>query len=128
MDPISDILIRIKNAQRAGKASLEVPFSKMKFELAKILAREGLILGAEEKDRKANKKIQINLKYDGGFGAITDIVRKSKPSRRMYIKKSEIHSVRQGRGMAIISTSKGLMTDKEAKRAGLGGELICEIY
>ncbi|MFH0852629.1 MAG: 30S ribosomal protein S8 [bacterium] len=128
MDPISDILIRIKNAQRSGKASLEVPFSKMKFELAKILAREGLILGVEEKDKKANKKIQINLKYDGDLGAIADIKRKSKSSQRMYVKKDEIRPVKQGRGMAIISTSRGLMTGKEAKKAGLGGELICEIY
>lgn len=128
MDPISDMLIRIKNAQRAQKPSVEIPYSGVKFELAKIFEKEGFIGSIEEKGKKAAHKILINLKYNQGEPAIEDIVRKSKSSRRVYIGKDKIYSVRQGFGRAIISTSKGLMTDKEARKAGLGGELICEIY
>jgi len=127
-DPISDMLIRIKNAQATGNPSVEIPYSMVKFELAKIIEKEGFIGSTEEKGKKATKKIVINLKYEQGVPAIGNIVRKSKPSRRMYLGKDDIHSVRQGFGRAIISTSKGLMTDKEARKAGLGGELICEIY
>ncbi|PIQ75167.1 MAG: 30S ribosomal protein S8 [Candidatus Portnoybacteria bacterium CG_4_8_14_3_um_filter_40_10] len=128
MDPISDILIRIKNAQKAGKPSVEVPFSKVKFELAKIFERENFVEGVEEKGKKAAKKIYINLKYKDGIPAIENITRKSRPSGRIYLGKDKIRSVRQGYGRAIISTSKGLMSDKEARKAGLGGELICEIW
>ncbi len=127
-DPISDMLIRIKNAQAAGKPNVEIPYSMVKFELAKIIEKEGFVSSIEEKGKKATRKIVINLKYDQGVPAIEDIIRKSKSSRRIYIGKDEIHSVRQGFGRAIISTSKGLMTGKEARKAGLGGELICEIW
>lgn len=128
MDTISDMIIRIKNAQRAGKPNVEMPFSKVKFELAKIFERENFVGIVEEKGKKAARKILINLKYNNGLPVIEEIVRKSKSSRRMYVGKNEIRSVRQGYGRAIISTSKGLMTDKEARKAGLGGEVICEIY
>jgi small subunit ribosomal protein S8 len=127
-DAISDMLIRIKNAQRANRPSLEIPFSKMKFQLAKIFERENFIGPIEEKGKKAARKIEIKLKYSDGVPAVEDIVRKSKPSRRMYMGKDEIKPIKQGYGRAIISTSKGLMTDKEARKAGLGGELICEIW
>jgi small subunit ribosomal protein S8 len=128
MDQISDFLIRIKNAQKAGRENVEIPFSKAKFELAKIFARENFVASVEEKGKKAAKKIYINLKYDEGMPAIENIVRKSKPSRRVYIGKDDIKTIKQGYGRAIISTSRGLMTDKEARKAGLGGELICEIW
>jgi small subunit ribosomal protein S8 len=128
MDPISDFLIRIKNAQKAGRPDVEIPFSNAKFELAKIFGRENFVGSVEERGKKAAKKIFINLKYEDGMPAIENIVRKSKPSRRVYIGKSQIQTVRQGYGRAIISTSRGLMTDKEARKAGLGGELICEIW
>lgn len=128
MDSISDMLIRIKNSQKAGGLDVEMPFSKAKFELAKILEKEKFIGTVEEKGKKAARKIYINLKYNQGVPAINNISRKSLPSRRIYLGREKIHSVRQGYGRAIISTSKGLMTDKEAKKAGLGGELICEIW
>jgi len=128
MDPISDMLIRIKNAQKAGRPSVEIPYSKAKFALAKIIERENFVASVEEKGKKTARKLLINLKYDQGAPAIEDIVRKSKPSRRIYIGRDKIRSVRQGYGRAIISTPKGLMTDREAKRARLGGELICEIW
>lgn len=127
-DPISDMLIRIKNAQKAGNLTVEIPYSSFKFELAKILAQEGFIGAVEEKGKKVTRKIQINLKYEAGAPAISDIVRKSKPSRRIYLGKDKIHTVKQGTGRAIISTSRGLMTEKEARKAGLGGEFICEIW
>ena len=128
MDPISDLLIRIKNAQKAGRPNVEIPFSKAKFELAKIFERENFVGSVEEKGKKAAKKIFINLKYEGDLPAIENIIRKSKPSRRVYIGKDQIQMIKQGYGRAIISTSRGLMTDKEARKAGLGGELICEIW
>lgn len=127
-DPISDMLIRVKNAQKAGRPSVEIPFSKVKFELAKIFEKEGFVSTIEEKGKKAARKIIINLKYNEGAPAIENIIRKSKPSRRMYVGKKEIHNIRQGFGRSIISTPKGLMSDVEAKKSGLGGELICEIY
>lgn len=127
-DPISDMLIRIKNAQAAGRASVGIPFSKVKLELAKIIQKEGFVGRIDEKGKKSGREIVVDLKYDQGVPAIEDIIRKSKPSRRIYIGKEEIRSVRQGYGRAIISTSKGLLTDKEARKAGLGGEIICEIW
>lgn len=128
MDPISDMLIRIKNAQKANQASLEIPFSKLKFALAKILEKEGFINGVEEKGKKATRKIQITLKYIDGEPAVQDIKRVSKPNRRLYLKRDKNWPIKQGYGIAILSTPKGLMTDKEARKAGVGGEVICEIY
>ncbi|MBI4709123.1 MAG: 30S ribosomal protein S8 [Candidatus Portnoybacteria bacterium] len=128
MDTISDMLIRIKNAQAAGRPNVEMPFSNLKFALAKILEKENFIGGIEEKGKKANHKISITLRYDEGQGAIQGVLRKSKPGRRLYLKKGQIWPVKQGYGRAIISTSKGLMTNKEAKKAGLGGEILCEIW
>jgi small subunit ribosomal protein S8 len=128
MDSISDMLIRIKNAQTAGRANVEIPYSNVKFELARVFEREKFVGAVEEKGKKAARKIIIVLKYEEGRPAIENIVRKSKPSRRIYIGKSEIKTIKQGFGRAVISTSKGLMTGSEARKAGLGGELICEIY
>ncbi len=128
MDPISDMLIRIKNAQKSGLASVQIPYSGAKFELAKIFQRENFVSTVEEKGKKAAREIVIKLKYEDNEPAIENIVRKSKPSRRLYIGKDKIYSVRQGYGRTIISTPKGLMTDKEAKKSGMGGELICEIW
>jgi small subunit ribosomal protein S8 len=128
MDQISDMLIRIKNAQKTGRASIEMPFSKLRLALAKILEREDYLNGAEEKSRKGIKFLQITLKYSENAPAISEIVKKSKSSRRIYIKKDEILPIKQGYGISIISTPKGLMTGKEARKAGLGGELICELW
>ena len=129
MDPISDILTRINNAQKAGHESIEMPASKAKFELAKILQREGFLTSVDEKKGKNNKKkLILQLKYLSGQPAITGIKRISKPGCRIYIAADKIRSVRQGYGRAIISTSRGLMTDKEARKNRLGGEVICEIY
>jgi small subunit ribosomal protein S8 len=128
MDPIADLLNRIKNAQRAEHESVEIPFSRMKFELAKILEREGFVGAIEKKGAKAKETLVVRLKYNQGAGAIQDVKRISKPGQRIYTGADKIRKVRQGYGRAIISTSKGLMTDTEAKKEGLGGEILCEIW
>jgi len=128
MDPISDLLNRIKNAQKVGHAEMEIYFSKLKFELAKILVREGFLESAEKKGQKGREKISIRLKYNQGKGAIQDIKRVSKPGQRIYKGNEEIKPVRQGYGLAVVSTSGGLMTDKEARKNKLGGEILCEIW
>ncbi len=128
MDPISDLLNRIKNAQRAGQEETEIPFSKVKFELAKILAKEGFLESLEKKGQKGKERILVRLKYNQGTGAIQEIKRISRPGQRIYKGNKEIKSVRQGYGVSIISTSRGLMTDKEARKNKLGGEVFCEIW
>lgn len=129
MDPISDMLARIKNAQLAGRETLEIPFSKVKFEVAKIMEREEFLEKVEKKGIKTKQVLVLKLKYrQGGVAAIDDLRRLSKPSCRLYIGFAEIKPVKQGYGMAIISTSRGLMTDKEARKNKLGGEVICEIW
>ena len=128
VDPISDMLTRIRNAQAISNETVLVPFSNLKLNLAKILEKEGLIGKVNVQGRKINKIIEIKLSYKDGEPAINSIKRISKQGQRIYIKKDEIKPIRQGYGLSIISTSKGLMTNIEAKKKRLGGEVICEIY
>lgn len=128
MDPISDMLVRIKNAQAVSHKTVEMPFSKVKFELAKLLEKESLVGKVDTKGKKISKVIEIGLKYENGKPAIEEIKRVSKPGQRVYAKKKALRPVRQGYGLAVVSTSQGLMTDKQARLKGLGGEIICEIY
>ena len=129
MDPISDMLIAIKNAQAVEHPTVDISFSNLKYEIAKILAKEGLIEKAEKKGKKLKKLIEITLKYDEKKkGAISDLKRISKSGQRIYLPHKKIKKVKGGYGIAIISTSKGLMTDKEARKQKLGGEIICEIW
>lgn len=128
MDPISDMLIRIKNAQRAGHEAVSMPFSKFKFSLAKILEKHGFVGDVLKKGKKVKKFFEIKLLYKDKNPRISDLKRVSKQGKRVYLSKAEIRPVRQGYGMSIISTSKGLMSDKEAKKEGLGGEVIAEIW
>ena len=127
-DPISDILTRIRNAQAVSHKTVTVPFSKFKHSLVKILEKEGLIDKITIQGRKINKAIKIELRYDKNMPAINSIKRISKQGQRIYIKKDELRPIRQGYGLIIISTSQGLMTNKEARKRKLGGEVICEIY
>jgi small subunit ribosomal protein S8 len=127
-DPIADMLTRIRNAQAVARQTVTIPFSKFKFNLAKILEKEGLIAGVSTQGRKTRKVIEIKLKYEKGQPVISGLKRISKPGQRIYIKKDELKSIRQGYGLSIISTSQGLMTNKEAKKKGLGGEVLCEIW
>jgi len=125
VDTISNMLISIKNAHAVGKETVEIPYSKLKIEIAKILKREGFISDYEIINPM---KFVVKLKYKGKEPCIDGLQRLSKPGRRLYVKSKEIPSVLGGLGLVILSTPKGVMTGKEAKNKGLGGELICKIW
>jgi len=126
-DPIADMLTRIRNAVQLKKDEVVFPFSKIKFEIAKILAKEGYIKKAE-KTENAFAKIKITLKYaPDSKSVIQNIVRVSKPGRRVYVHHQKLPYVLNGLGIAIISTPNGLMTNKEARKNKVGGEVICEV-
>jgi len=127
-DPITDILNRIRNAQAVLQPTVDVPFSQIKFEICQILAKEGLVESFEKKGRKNKKFIRITSKYNGKIPAISGLKRISKPGQRIYLPYKKIKKVKSGYGISIISTSQGLMTDKEARKQKLGGEVICEIW
>ncbi len=127
-DPIADMLTKIRNAQAVKKPEVILSFSKIKFNIAKILEREGWI-GKAEKRKGIYDQIRIVLKYDEEKNpVIKRLKRISKPSRRIYVNKEKLPRVLSNFGIAIISTSQGLMTNKEARRRKLGGEVICEVY
>jgi small subunit ribosomal protein S8 len=126
-DPISDMLTRIRNAQAVRRMEVILPFSKLKFSLGKILEREGFLLKTEEITEANHKALRLVLKYNRRDPAIRMIKRISKPGRRVYAKNDQLPQVLSGLGMAIISTSNGLMTSKEARARKLGGEILCEV-
>lgn len=126
-DPIADMLTRIRNAQASRKRSLEIPFSKLKMKIAEILKKEGFI-GEISKTEAMPAMLVVELKYNGKIPAIQAIKRESKPGHRMYRKAEEMPNILNGYGLAIVSTSEGLMTGKEAKKKGIGGEVICSVY
>lgn len=127
-DPISDFLTRLRNAQHARHESLELPSSRMKLTLAKVLKAEGFIGNISERAEGPKKFLSVELKYAGKEPVIRNIKRISKPGLRVYRKASELPRVLSDLGVAIVSTSAGIMTNKEARRRKLGGEVICEIY
>lgn len=126
-DPIADMLTRIRNAYLAHKQETQVTYSKLKKTLADILVREGYLAGVEER-RDGNPFLILNLKYKNGQPAISNILRVSRPSYRLYVRKGNIKEVLNGYGLSIISTPKGMLTNAEARVAGVGGEVICEVY
>lgn len=132
MSPITDMLIRIKNAQSAGLENVSVPYSKMKSEIAEVLKNKGFIEEVESKKRKARRVevqfLDLKLKYTDGQGAISGVKFISKPSRRRYTGRSELKPVKSGFGVSVVSTSKGIMTGEEAKKAKVGGEVLFEIW
>ncbi len=128
MDPISDMLTSIRNALAVNHSTVTVPFSKLKYEIAKILEREKFVEKIEKKRKKIKKTILITLKYIDKMPAISGLKRVSKPGQRIYLSAKKIKKVKGGYGIAIISTSRGLMTDREARKNKLGGEVICEIW
>lgn len=128
MDPIADLLIRIKNAQAAGRETVEAPFSNVKMAIAKILQSEGFIENVEKKGVKNKEKLEIKLKYDQGVGAISGIKRLSRPGQRNYSPSLKIRSSKQGYGLIIISTSQGIMSGQDAKKKKIGGEILCEVW
>lgn len=127
-DPISDMLTVIRNAQAVLHPTVEIPFSNLKYELAKILQKQGFIEQIEKKGKKTKRFIEITLKYDNKRSVISGIRRISKPGQRIYLSALKIKKIKGGYGMSIISTSKGLMTDKEARKNKLGGEVLCAIW
>jgi len=131
-DPIADMLIRIKNGYLAKKKLVVLPTSKIKVKLAQILVDQGFLKKAEvvkdEKIRKGFQQLRLELKYKGNTPAFTNVKRISKPGVRLYAKADKIPFVRQGVGITIISSSKGLITNQQAKKDNLGGEIICQIW
>ena len=131
MDPIADMLTRIRNANQRFHGEVRLPSSKMKEEIARILEEEGFISGYEVEESDGKRTLILFLKYKGKRRkeqVITDLERVSKPSRRVYVGKEEIPLILGGAGIAILSTSQGLMTDKEARRRQVGGELLCKVW
>lgn len=135
-DPISDMLTRIRNASAVKKDEVILPMSKIKYNIAKILERDGWIIKAEVIKEETEKNtthsfdnLRLVLKYtDNGSPAISSLKRISKPGRKIYSAKTELPRVLNNAGIAILSTSAGIMTNKDARKKGIGGEVLCEIY
>lgn len=126
------MLIRIKNAQAVGHERVSIPFSNVKLQIAQLLKSAGFVGEVERRTRKAKRSeveyIDVALKYTDSVGAISGMRIISRPSRHIYIKSSDIRPVRSGYGSAVLSTSKGIMTSQEARKAGMGGEVMFEIW
>ena len=128
-DPIADLLTRIRNAVQAGHSSLVVPRSKIKLAITKILKQEGFVEGYLEIEDSKQGLIKIFPRYDQANRAVVrGLQRISKPSRRLYVKKDNIPRVRNGLGVAILTTPRGVLTDAQARAAGVGGEVLCYVW
>src|SRR5262245_7596623 len=131
-DPIADFLARIRNGIRARKQQVELPRSNMKLRIAEILRDEGFVQSVSSVEDTKQGMLKLELRYDGrpsGSGnAITGMRRVSRPGQRHYVPAKDIPKVRNGLGIAIISTSQGVMTDREARTKGVGGEVLCEVW
>jgi small subunit ribosomal protein S8 len=127
-DPMADMLTRIRNAQMAGKATVEMPCSKLKVAVAKVLEEEGYVGAHSVIDNDGKPLLNIVLKYFQGKPVIAELDRVSRPGLRAYVGKEELPSVRAGLGVAIVSTSSGVMTDRAARAAGIGGEVLCTVF
>ncbi|MFA5871455.1 MAG: 30S ribosomal protein S8 [Parcubacteria group bacterium] len=133
LDPISDMLTRVRNASRAGHPEVLIPHSKLKMQIGEILRNRGFIQNISTDESSERRNIKIVLKFSSSANGtanpfINDLQRVSREGQRIYVKKNKIPRVKSGYGFSIISTSKGLMTDDEARKSGLGGELICQIW
>ena len=129
-DPIADFLSRIRNAIMARHADVIAPASKLKVRIAELLKAEGYIAGFDTREDDAGmSSIVVRLRWaDPRTNAITGLRRRSRPGQRMYVRQDTIPKIRSGLGIAILSTSRGLMTDRAARKAGVGGELLCEVW
>ncbi len=129
-DPIADMLTRIRNANRMHFKSVDVMLSRMNLDVTKVLKNSGFLSGFEiKKDSKGHEMLRIYLKYpDSKKGVITGIRRISKPGRRVYVNSEKIPKVLSGYGISILSTSKGIITDKEARELNVGGEILCNVW
>ncbi len=127
-DPIADLLTRIRNAMLAGKNEVRLPASKIKITIAEELQKSGYLAAVKVEKGTPRDTIVITIAEEGKNPTITEIARVSKPGRRVYKGASEIPKVKSGRGIVLVSTSKGIMTGQEAVKNRLGGELLCEVY
>lgn len=127
-DSIADMLIRIKNAYLANNREVELPWSKIKEEIAKVLTSEEFLAGFKTSEKEGKKALVLRLKYDKGGVRFENVKRISKPGKRVYKKAAAIRSVLGGYGVSILSTTKGIMTGKEARKQGLGGEVLAEVW
>ena len=127
-DPIGDMLTRIRNAQMRGTGKVHSPASKMRVRVLEVLQAEGYIRGFAEVERNGKRDIEIELKYYDGAPVIQEIKRISKPGRRVYSSVGDIPLVRNGLGISILSTSKGVMSDNVARSENVGGEIICRVF
>ena len=126
-DPVADMLTRIRNAQMVSKASVSMPSSKLKLAIAKVLLAEGYIEDYSVSEGIGNPELKISLKYYDGDPVIVQIDRVSRPGLRIYKKKGDLPRVMDGLGIAIVSTPKGVMTDRQARAGNLGGEVLCVV-
>ena len=128
-DPVADMLTRIRNAIRARHQKVDVPASKLKLEIARILKEEGYVSNFKATEEEGHKVIRIYLKYDNNNDAvISNVARVSRPGCRVYVGRTEIPRVLGGMGINILTTPRGVMTGRQARKQGLGGELLCEVW
>jgi len=127
-DPISDMLTRIRNAIAVNKAEVSMPHSNIKQQVADLLKKTGFIESVKTEGKGIDKKLVVIINSQSTNARITEIKRLSRPGRRWYVSADEIPTVKRGRGIVIVSTSKGLMTGSDAKKNRVGGELICQVY
>ena len=128
-DPIADMLTRIRNASRSKHPRVDLPSSKMKVEIARILKDEGYLMNFKVVDEKGKKTLRVFLRYTPDRrGVITDLKRVSRPGSRRYVGKTGIRAVMGGMGISILSTPRGLMTGQSARKEGVGGEFLCEVW
>jgi small subunit ribosomal protein S8 len=126
-DPISDLLTRIRNGQMANKTSIELPSSNLKASIAKVLKAEGYIEDSSVVSESGKKRLQISLKYFEGKPVIEEIKRVSRPGLRVYKSSNDLPKVKNGLGIAVVSTCRGVITDQEARQHGVGGEVLCTV-
>ena len=127
-DPIGDMIIQLKNAGLSGKLNVEIPYSKIKRSLADILKKERYVSDISKIGKEPRAFLKVTLRYLGKSSAIAGVKRVSKPGARLYVRKEAVPSFIKGTGVAILSTSKGIMTNADAKKNGLGGEILCEVW
>jgi len=129
-DKIADLLSSIKNAYRVGKKQIVVPWSKLGFAVVKTLVKEGYLAGAKKEEKKGDPRLKmvLNFSYSRGKPAVADIKRISKPGRRVYVQAKDLPFYERRLGITILSTPQGVMTDKEAIKKNIGGELVCRVW
>lgn len=128
-DNISNLIIGLKNAQTSGKDSLRTPYTKLNMSILEVLKREGFVADIDKRGKDLSKHIDIKLSYDdSGKPKISDVKRVSKQSKRVYFSANEIHPVRNGYGLLVLSTPSGILTDKQARKSNIGGEALFEIW